>query len=331
MKKNETQVNESGFRSLVSGVTHSTTFGVFLILVLLCVVMTIVAGNVFLTKSNLLSVIRQFSFTAIVAIGVTLVIITGGIDLSLGSVYALAGVFSGIAMVNWGCSDFISLLVGLGVAALCGLINASFVTLLSFPPFISTLGMMSVARGLAFGITNGYPIYGLTDSFKFMGQGSVLGIPMPILLMLVLAIIFSFFLRKTKTGRRIYAIGGNEDAARVSGIAVNRIKVIVYIASATLAGFAGILASARLGTAQPAGGTGMEMDAIAAVIIGGASLSGGVGNIAGAIIGAAIMGVLDNALTLLSVSAYWQELVIGVVILCAIALDRVRSIRASKG
>ena len=304
---------------------RSSTFGVFLILFILCAILSIAATSTFLTTSNLLSVFRQISFISIAAIGVTLVIITGGIDLSLGSVYGLSGVACAIAMVNWQLGVIPGILFGVAVGGLCGLINGALVTKVNFPPFIATLGMMSAARGVAYGITNGYPIYGLSKSFKTMGQDSFLGIPIPILVMLCIAVIVAFFLRKTTTGRRIYAIGGNEEASRVSGVDTVKVKLFVYIVCGMLAGFAGILTASRLGTAQPAAGLGLELNAIAAVIIGGASLSGGVGNIAGPVMGAAIMGVLNNAITLLGINAYWQNAVIGTVIILAIMFDKVRT------
>ena len=309
-------------------VRKSSSFGVFLILVLMCLVLSL-STDKFLTSSNLLSVTRAFSFTALMAMGVCLVIITGGIDLAVGSIFAFSGVMSAIAMTSWGFNPVLGVIFGLLCGMAFGMLSGFLVTKVNMPPFIATLGIMSVARGLSFGITGGYPISGFTTGFKFLGQGYILGIPFPIIVMIVLGIIFTLFLNSTIIGRRIYAIGGNEKAAMVSGIRTDRIKMIVYAISGTAAGLAGIMTASRLGTAQSTAGLGYEMDAISAVILGGASISGGSGTIIGTIIGAAIMGVLRNGLVLLEVDAYWQQAVVGVVILAAVAFDQMR-VRLSK-
>jgi len=311
-----------GVRKRIVG---SSTFGVAIILLALCIILTITTGDKFLSSENFLSVFRQFSFTAIMAIGVCLVIITGGIDLSLGSVYAFSGVMSGIAMHWWNLGTAGGLAVG-ALSGICfGFANGLFITKLQLPPFIATLGTMSIARGVAHGITGGYPISKLERGFKFIGQGYIAGIPAPIVLLVILAVITSFCLRKTILGRHIYAVGGNEEAARVSGVRVDRVKLFVYAFSGLMASIAGMATAARLGVAQSTAGDGMEMDAIAACIIGGASVTGGVGNILGPILGAAIMGVLKNGLVLLSISAYWQKAVMGAVIIIAVTADCMRN------
>jgi ribose transport system permease protein len=301
----------------------SPSFGIFLILILMGIVLALTTSS-FLTESNLLSVCRAFSFTAIMSIGECMVIITGGIDLSVGSVFAFSGVMSAIAMTAWGLGPIPGIIVGLLFGASFGFINGVLITKLSMPPFIATLGIMSVARGLSYGITGGYPISKLPVGFKFLGQGYIAGIPFPIILMVILAVIFTIFLTKTIIGRRIYAIGGNEQGAKVSGIRTERVKLIAYSLSGVMAGLAGIMTAARLGTAQSTAGDGYEMDAISAVILGGASISGGSGTVLGGIIGAAIMGVLRNGLVLLEVDAYWQQAVIGCVIIIAVAFDQMR-------
>ena len=304
---------------------NSASFGIVIILVALCAVLTITTGSAFLSSDNLLSVFRQFSFTAIMAIGECLVIITAGIDLSVGSIFAFSGVVGGMAMANWGMGTLGGLVMGCAAGLAFGLANGLFVTKLKLPPFIATLGTMSIARGLSYGITGGYPINKLPDGFKFIGQGYIAGIPTPIILLIVVAIIFGILLHKSVVGRRIYAIGGNEEAARVSGVHVDRVKILVFAMSGLLAGLAGLATAARLGVAQSTAGQGYELDAVAAVIIGGASVNGGTGNIAGPILGAAIMGVLRNGLVLLSVSAYWQQAVLGIVIILAVTFDKLRS------
>ena len=316
--------------SVISRIFQSNVIGILLILIAMCLGMTIAVGNKFFSASNIISVIRQFSFYGILAIGMCMVIITGGIDLSVGSVFALSGVISCMAITKAGIPVIISVILGILVGLAVGYFNGVCVTILRLPPMIATLGTMSIARGAAYTVTGGYPIGSLPDSFKFIGLGNIGPIPTPIVLMVVLALLASFFLRRTVIGRWIYAIGGNEEGARISGVKVARIKRIVYAISGVMAAVSGIAMAARLGVGQSTSGQGYEMDAIAAVVIGGASLSGGSGTIGGAIIGAAIMGVLRNALVLLNVSAYWQQTVIGAVIILAVALDNLRHIGKRK-
>lgn len=323
--RNDNSLIKKRFNHFVRNFRKSTTFSIALILLGLCIFLTITTGTKFLSKNNLLSVFRQFSFTAILAIGQALVIITGGIDLSVGSIFALSSVVSALGMTRWGFNTFVGLFIGCLIGAALGLSNGFFITKLRLPPFIATLGMMSIARGLAYVVTGGFPVSGLPSAFKFIGQGDILGIPSPIILMLILAVIFGFFLHKTIIGRRIYAIGGNQEAAKVSGIRVDRIKLLVYTLCGLLSAISGLATAARLNVAQSTAGQGIEMDAIAAVIIGGASLSGGIGNIAGPVLGAAIMGIIRNGLILLNVTAYWQQTVIGAVVIIAVTFDKMRN------
>ncbi len=313
----------NGLQTTMRRITRSASFGIVLILFVMCVFLAF-ASEQFLTQDNLLSVFRQFSFIGIMAIGQCMVIITGGIDLSVGSIFAFAGVTSAFAMTKMGMGVTAGILVGLVSGLLFGLLNGFFITGLGLPPFIATLGTLSIARGLSYALTSGFPLPNLPDAFKFIGQGYIGIIPFPVVLLLLLGVIFSFFLNNTIAGRRIYATGSNEEAARVSGVNTHRIKMLVYSLSGVLAGFSGMATAARLGVAQSTAGTGYELDAIAAVIIGGASVAGGVGTVFGTIIGAAIMGVLKNGLILLSVSAYWQQTVIGIVIILAVTFDLLR-------
>jgi ribose transport system permease protein len=312
----------TGFIGWFRTQSKSATFGVALILIVLSLVLTI-ATDKFLTQSNLFSVMRAFSYIAIIAIGEAMIIISGGVDLSVGSIYGFSGLMGAMAMSTWGLPIPVAIVVGLSIGALIGLINAMLITKVGMPPFIVTLGMLSVVRGLSYAVTSGYPIRTL-PAFNALGQGYIGPIPLPVVYLAILAGVFSFFLKKSVLGRRIYAIGGNEQASQVSGIRVNRVKTIVYVLAGALAAFAGLTATARLGVAQSTAGMGYELDVVAAVIIGGASLSGGSGTIIGAILGAAIMGVLRNGLVLLNVSAYWQQTVIGIVIITAIAADQWR-------
>jgi ribose transport system permease protein len=316
----ERQSHRSGF---LARFRRSSVFGIIIILVFMAAVLS-VSTSEFLTSDNLLSVFRQFSFIGIMAIGQVMVIVTGGIDLSVGSVFAFAGVTSAFAMAKLGLGVPVGLLVGVVSGLAFGLMNGLFITRLRLPPFIATLGTLSIARVLSYALTGGFPIPDLPPVFKFIGQGYIGIIPFPVILLVLLGAIFTFFLNRTVLGRRIYATGSNEEAARVSGVNTKRIKLVVYSLSGILAGVAGMATAARLGVAQSTAGAGYELDCIAAVIIGGASVTGGVGTVFGAILGAAIMGVLKNGLILLSVSAYWQQTVIGAVIIVAVTFDLLR-------
>jgi ribose transport system permease protein len=274
----------------------------------------------FLTVSNLLNVAEQATIIAIIAVGMTFVIITGGIDLSVGSVLAFAGVVMASALH----SDIplpLALLIGLGVGLLSGVINGLLITIGRLPPFIATLGMMSVARGAALMFTEGRPISGFSERFRSIATGEILKIPAPVVIMIVVYLIAHFVLKRTKLGRYTYAIGGNEEAALLSGINVRLNKTMVYGIAGLLSGLAAILLTARLNSAQPIAGMSYELDAIAATVIGGTSLLGGEGTVSGTLIGALIMAVLRNGLNLLSVSSFFQQVVIGSVIIFAVLID----------
>jgi ribose transport system permease protein len=274
----------------------------------------------FLTISNLLNVAEQATIIAIIAVGMTFVIITGGIDLSVGSVLA----FSGVVMASVLQHEVplpLTLLIGLGVGLFCGLVNGILITAGRLPPFIATLGMMSVARGAALMFTEGRPISGFSENFRSLATGEVLRIPTPVLIMIAVYIMAHFVLGRTKLGRYTYAIGGNEEAALLSGINVRLYKSMVYGLAGMLAGLAAILLTARLNSAQPIAGMNYELDAIAATVIGGTSLLGGEGTVVGTLIGALIMAVLRNGLNLLGVSSFIQQVVIGSVIILAVLID----------
>jgi inositol transport system permease protein len=295
----------------------------------------------FLQPRNLVNVVRQISVVGMIAIGVTMVIITTGIDLSSGSVLALAAVLAAslAQRTDWAQARYhglvlpliVPVLVALAAGALCGWINGSLIAGFKIPPFIATLGMMTIARGFAL-IYSDRPISGLTDAYNFIGQGEVLkiipvadqkalGFPVPVLILATVAIAAHVMLNNTRFGRYIYALGGNEQAARISGLNVNRIKIGVYTIAGLLAGLAGLVLSSRIGSGQPGLGASYELDAIAAAVIGGTSLSGGIGTIWGTIVGALIIGVLNNGLDLLNVSAYWQTIVKGSIIVVAVIID----------
>ncbi|MFQ5706177.1 MAG: ABC transporter permease [bacterium] len=274
----------------------------------------------FLTISNLLNVAQQTSINAIIAVGMSFVIITAGIDLSVGSLVAFSGVVLAYSL-HGGTPLPLAIVLGLAVGLLCGLVNGLLITLGSLPPFISTLGMMSVARGGALLFTQGRPISGFSRSFRFLATGEILHVPTPVVIMGVVYLLAHFLLSRTKLGRYTYAIGGNEQAAILSGVNVKFHKTLVYGLCGMLSGLAAIILTARLNSAQPIAGIMYELDAIAAAVIGGTSLMGGEGTIFGTLIGAFIMGVLRNGLNLLDVSSFIQQIVIGAVIIVAVLID----------
>jgi ribose transport system permease protein len=295
-------------------------YRVLIIFIALCAAASMLS-DAFLTVNNLLNVTRQVSITAIIAAGMTLVILIAGIDLSVGSVMAFSGaIAAGMLTAQWplGVALIAALLVGLGF----GIINGLFVTRWGIPSFITTLAVMVIARGMTLVYTQGYPLVVSHESFRYIGNGKMLGIPLPILIMLFLYASLYWVLRNTSFGRYVYAIGGNEEASRLSGIPVNTIKVAVFGICGLLSALSAIVYTSRLMSAQPTAGTGIELDAIAAVIIGGTSLAGGKGGIAGTLIGALIMGILDNVLNLMNVSPFYQSIVKGLVILAAVLADR---------
>ena len=310
-------------RGFAARLFKNSTFSIFLILLVMCVV-TAIAEPAFLKISNILSTARSFSAIAIAGIGVLMVIITGGIDLSIGSVYGLAGVISAFGCSLFGLPVALAMLLGVLAGAVFGACNGLMVVFFKLPPFIATLGTMQIARGLCTILTQGYPVSNLPAGYMYLGQGEFLRIPMAIWCMIVIAVIFAVVLNKTVTGRRIFALGGNAEATRISGINTKALLVLVYTLGAALGSFAGIITASKLGVGQPTAGNGFEMDAIAAVVIGGASLSGGEGSVLGTIIGAAIIGILRNALVLLRVDSYWQTLIMGVVIIAAVTADQLR-------
>jgi ribose transport system permease protein len=274
----------------------------------------------FLTVSNLLNVAQQTTINAVIAVGMTYVIITAGLDLSVGSIMAFSGVVLA-SLLNADQPLVIAILGGLFVGAACGFINGILISYGKLPPFISTLGLMSVARGAALLYTDGRPISGFGEDFRFIASGEILHIPFPIIVMIIIYLIGHFVLTRTKLGRYTYATGGNEQAAILSGVNVKMIKIVVYSLCGLLSGAASVLLTARLNSAQPIAGIMYELDAIAAVVIGGTSLMGGEGKLTGTLIGALIMGVLRNGLNLLDVSSFIQQIVIGSVIICAVLID----------
>lgn len=290
----------------------------------LCIIILIliIASPNFLTLTNILNVFRQVSINALIAFGMTFVILTGGIDLSVGATLALSGALTA-GMMGAGFDPLTAVIIGLGAGAVMGAVNGLLITKTNIAPFIATLATMTIYRGLALVYTDGRPITGLSSEFFTMiGGGYVFGVPVPVIIMLVLFAVLYFILRKTTFGRNVYAIGGNEEASRLSGIKTGRFKIYVYTLTGLLSALAGIILTSRLNSAQANAGTGYELDAIAAVVLGGTSLSGGRGWIVGTLVGALIIGVLNNGLNLMGVSSFYQQVVKGLVILLAVLLDR---------
>jgi len=281
----------------------------------------------FLTTNNLMGVFRSFSLTAIMSIGMVMVIITGGIDLSVGSVMGLSSLVTALGF-GAGLPTIVCVSTGLAVGVAFGAFNGLLITGVGLPPFIATLGSLSIGRGLMYMITEGVPVTPDTpDIFASLGQGYVGLVPVPVVIMIVLMIGFSILMRRTRFGRHVYATGGNEQAARLSGVKTHRIKLVVYILSGAIAALAGVISFSRYLSAEPASGFGAELDVIAAAAIGGASLSGGVGSVVGAVIGAALAGIIANGVVLMNINTYAQQAITGAVILIAVSLDVLRNRR----
>jgi len=305
-------------------------YGIVLILLAMILAFSLLSEGFFTTR-NIFNIIRQISFMGLIAIGVTMVIITGGIDLGSGSVLALSAVLAtSLAQLQTSATlkypglevpVIVPIVVGLGVGALAGVINGSLIAKFKIPPFIATLGMMTVARGFAL-IYSNKPLSQLTPEYNFIGQGVLFGIPFPVILLILVAVLIHIMLNNTPFGRYIYALGGNEQAARISGVNTDRVKIGVYTLAGLLSGMAGLVVSSRVGSGQPGQGVGIELDAIAAAVIGGTSLAGGIGTIWGTIVGALIIGVLDNGLILLNVDQYWITIVKGTIIVVAVIIDQ---------
>jgi inositol transport system permease protein len=320
----DTEVRNKG-RERLNG--FLSKYAIVIILLAMFIAFSLLSEGFFSTK-NIFNIVRQISFMGLIAIGVTMVIITGGIDLGSGSVLALAAVVAtslaqlpdSATLKYEGLSVpiFVPVVAALAVGALTGVINGSLISRFKIPPFIATLGMMTVARGFAL-IYSNKPLSQLTPEYNFIGQGVLFGVPFPVIILLVVAVTVHIMLNNTPFGRYIYALGGNEQAARISGVNINRVKIGVYTLAGLLSGLAGLVVSSRVGSGQP--GQGIELDAIAAAVIGGTSLSGGIGTIWGTIVGALIIGVLDNGLILLNVDQYWITIVKGAIIVVAVIID----------
>ena len=306
--------------NLLKSIFKAKEVGILLILILLSVLIQM-KNPIFFTFNNLMDMGRNTSYTLIIAIGMTFVLIAKGLDLSVGSLLAICGLISALGMQG-GIPVAVSVLLGLLAGAAFGFFNAFCIVKLKIPAMIATLGTMYMARGLVLVITKGQAVYPLPDSFTNFGKGSILGIPNVVVLAVLLAVAAHIVLTKTTYGRKVYAIGGNAETAGFAGINVAKITASVYVISGVMAALSGIMTAARMGSGQPSVGDGTEMTVITAVIIGGTSLNGGAGTMLGTVLGALLMNVLSSGMNLVGVSAYWQKFVMGILKIVAVGLDQ---------
>ena len=301
--------------------------GIIVAFLVLCVFLSVFpkTSGSFFTRQNIFNVLRQISTNLFLACGMTMVIILGGIDLSVGSIIALSGCISAGCVARYNLPLPIALLMGLLVGLLVGMFNGAVISKTTIPAFIVTLATMNIAKGLAYVYTGGSPVRVVTKEWQFLGAGYVGIFPTPVVILVIVLIITAIIMNKTKMGRHMYAVGGNQQAAEFSGIKVEKVKFFVHAFSGLMAGLAGIVLASRMYSGQPTAGDGAEMDAIAAVVVGGTSMAGGSGKIGGTIIGGLIIGVLNNGLNLLNVNSFWQYVVKGVVILLDVFLDYFRN------
>jgi ribose transport system permease protein len=305
--------------------------GITIGLIILCLILVIYditqQRTVFLTTNNIMNVLRQVATNIYIACGMTMIIILGGIDLSVGSVVGLSGCVTAmlIAYNSWPIAAAVA--AGLVMGLLSGAFNGFVISKTTIPPFIVTLAMMNIARGACYVYTNAQPIRIMSETFNFIGSGYIGVVPVPVIYLIVIVIIASFIMNRTKLGRHIYAVGGNPTAAKFSGIKNGRILFFAYLFSGLMSAISGIVLASRMFSGQPTAGQSFEMDAIAAVVLGGTSMSGGVGKIGGTVIGALIIGVLNNGLNLLNINSFWQYIVKGVVILIAVYVDFLKKSR----
>jgi len=309
-------------------------YGIFLIFLGICALLAILTYSdgvsIFLKYRNIVNVLRQSAVIGIIACGVTFIIITGGIDLSSGSLVAMIGVLVAMmARAEYGWPLIVPIIGGLALGALAGGINGTLIAKTKIPPFIATLGMMTVARGVGFLITNGRPIDNLSEKFMVIGQGSIFEVgkfflPIPVIILAAVAGGSHFLLSNTRFGKNTYALGGNEQAAYICGISVDKAKILIYAYAGLLTSISAIVLTSRVSSGQPSTGLMYELDAIAGTVIGGTSLSGGIGTIGGTVIGVLIIGVMNNGLDLLGVSSYWQQILKGLIIVTAVVIDTMR-------
>ena len=309
-------------KSMIKKITGFKEIGVIVPLAVLIIIFSC-TSDIFLTTNNLLNITRQISIKGLLGIAMTFVI-TGGIDLSVGSVIAFSSILTASTIKDYQLPVLAAVVIGIAVGTLTGLVNGILIAYVNMPAFITTMGTMTILRGLGYIYTQGYPIYDLPQGFRAIGQGNIGIIPVSAVILVVVAILAFMILSKTVFGRHIYAVGGNIEAARMAGIRVKRVQLYVYMISGFISGIAAVVQGARVGSGLPTIGQGFEMDAIASVVIGGAAMAGGSGTILGTLLGSLILGVLDNGLSLLNVDSYVMNVISGVVVILAVLIDQVR-------
>ena len=316
--------NTSGSRFVKAAkIYFKENLGIIVALLVLCLFLAVnpLTRSSFLTQKNVFNVLRQISTNLYLACGMTMVIILGGIDLSVGSVIAMSGCVAAGCVSRYNLPLAVALLCGVLVGLVVGMFNGYVISSTTIPPFIVTLATMNIAKGLAYVYTGGSPVRVVTKEWQFVGAGYIGPVPTPVVLLVIVLFVTAMIMNKTKLGRHLYAVGGNAQAAEFSGISVARVKFLVHTYSGIMAGLAGIVLASRMYSGQPTAGDGAEMDAIAAVVVGGTSMAGGSGKIGGTIIGGLIIGVLNNGLNLMNVNSFWQYVLKGCVILLAVYLD----------
>lgn len=315
----------SVFEQLFRGVKQYfvQNMGILLGLVLICTLLTI-SSKVFFTEDNFFNVLRQVSTNMNLALGMTLVIILGGIDLSVGSIVALTGTLTVGLITNSNMNIYVAMLLGLATGTVLGLITGLIIANTGMPSFIVSLAMMNIARGAAYIYSGGLPIRSFDETFSFFGTGYLGAIPVPVIFMAVFIVIIALLLNYSKFGTYVYAVGGNREAARFSGIPIKKVEVLVYTISGALSAFSGIILASRMFSGQPSVAQGFELDAIAACVLGGVSMSGGLGKVGGAVLGVLVIGIINNGLNLLNVNSFYQLIVKGVIILLAVYIDMLK-------
>ncbi|MDF1569588.1 MAG: ABC transporter permease [Spirochaetaceae bacterium] len=324
-KRNFVQQLRGGLQSAYHVIKRSSLFAITLVLIGMVVIASIVSPY-FLDKYNLLSLVRNLAFVGLIGIAQSLLLLVGELDLSVGKVASLCGILAGMLMVNYGINPYLSMAIALVLGFVFGLINGLLITKLRLNALVATIGMAGVYGGVNLVLTKGKAIPGIPEQIHVLGKGNIVGIPIPFLFTLVVMVLVVTFVRRTKMGRYVYAIGNNREAARILGIPVNRIRTVLYAIVGMISALAGTLYVARLGSSQSAIGESWPMNSIAAAVIGGIALTGGVGNPAGALVGAAIISVISNLIVLLGVSVYWQSAVSGIVVVLAITFSSLSAI-----
>ena len=297
-----------------------SSYGIYLVFLMIFILLSL-SNRAFLSSTNLLNILKQTSTVSVVAIGMTFTLISGGLDLSAGGVMALAGVCSAKLGLPGGPNVIVPLLTAIAVGAACGLVNGVTIAKGKVPPFIVTLGMSLIARGMALLVTNASPVFGLSPDYIYLGSGKIGNVPVIALVMIVMLALATVVLEKTRFGRHVYAVGGNEQAAQISGIQVDRVKIMTYVIMGAITGLSGMLLAGRIQSGTPTMAQNYELDAIAGAVIGGVSTSGGVGRVYGAVVGSLLLMMISNGLDLLNVSAYYQQIIKGVIIVAAVLFD----------